>query len=121
MHAATSRCFWQRSQCARQRFVAAGGIINSSGSSPDALVDALIAVNPVLVAPTVVKRLVSLLVKRHSYMMRRGGALDADGAVSALGFVHRAAFILGGAGASLGLVDGERGEESQRDFLDLLL
>ena len=71
------------------------GIIDSSGSFPDALVDAFAAVNPVLVTPTVVKRLVSLLVKRHSYMMRHGGALDADGAVSALGFVHRAAFILG--------------------------
>ena len=71
------------------------GIINSSGSSPGALVDALIAVNPVLAAPTVVKRLVSLLIKRHSYLMRHSGALDADGAVSALGLVHRAAFILG--------------------------
>ena len=62
------------------------GIIDSSGSSPDALVDALIAVDPVLVAPTVVEQLLSLLVKRRSY--------------------------LGGAGASLELVDGERGEES---------
>ena len=67
------------------------GIIDSSGSSPDALVDAFAAVNPVLVAPTVVKQLVSLLIKRRSYY--------------------------GGAGASLALIHGERGEESQRVFL----